>query len=101
MSGGERVGWLFLLIPLAGFVCAALVTNAFTDRYFIGTLPGVAVAFASLMYRVWHDRAEATALVCIILLGFGGVTILAKNAASGAKLSRGQGRPSMRKPNFD
>jgi hypothetical protein len=78
MSDGERVGWLFLLIPLAGFVCAALVTNAFTARYFIGALPGVAVAFASLMYRVWHDRAEATALVCIILLGFGGHDSLAK-----------------------
>jgi hypothetical protein len=78
MSRGERVGWLFLLIPLAGFVCAALVTHAFTPRYFIGTLPGVAVAFASLMYRLWHDRAVATALICVMLLGFGGHTILAR-----------------------
>src|SRR5271157_2856672 len=32
----ESLGWLFLCIPLAGFVVAELKTNAFVSRYFIG-----------------------------------------------------------------
>jgi uncharacterized membrane protein len=51
MQPAERVGWLFLLIPLAGYVVAKLVTNAFDARYFIGTLPGVALASACLLWR--------------------------------------------------
>ncbi len=51
MSSGEAVGWLFLAMLLAGFALAKWKTNAFVDRYFIGVLPGVAVAFSCLLWR--------------------------------------------------
>jgi Dolichyl-phosphate-mannose-protein mannosyltransferase len=51
MASEESLGWLFLTIPLAGFVVAELVTRAFVPRYFIGTLPGVALAVSSLLWR--------------------------------------------------
>jgi len=71
MSSGERTGWFFLLIPLVGFVGAVVVTNAFHPRYFIGMLPGVAVAFAAAIYRIFqHDRRISVA-VFIILISFG------------------------------
>jgi hypothetical protein len=76
MSDGERAGWLFALIPAAGVVCAVLVTNAFTWRYFINVIPGVAVAFACLMSRILVERRRMSALFCAILVGFGGSRIL-------------------------
>jgi hypothetical protein len=51
MTESERLCWLFLLIPFAGFVLAVAVTNAYYNRYLITTLPGVAVAFACLISR--------------------------------------------------
>jgi len=72
MSDGERVGWLFLLIPPAAFVCAA----PFWPRYFICILPGVAVAFACLMYRLLHDQLRVSAMVLFILLCFGGLRVV-------------------------
>jgi hypothetical protein len=51
MTPAESAGWLCLAIPLAGFVLAKLVTNAFVDRYFIGMLPGVGIAFACSIWR--------------------------------------------------
>jgi hypothetical protein len=76
MSDGERAGWLFALIPAVGVVCAVLVTNAFTPRYFINVIPGVAVAFACLMSRILVERRRMSALLCAILVGFGGSRIL-------------------------
>ena len=55
MESTERVGWFFLLIPLAGFVIAELITHAFGTRYFIATLPGVAVASACLLWRNFRE----------------------------------------------
>jgi hypothetical protein len=55
MSSAEGAGWLSLSIPFAGYVLAKLVTNAFVDRYFIGMLPGIAVAFACLIWRHFRD----------------------------------------------
>ena len=54
MLPSERVAWCFLLIPIAGYVLAKLVTNAFYDRYFIGMLPGVALALACALWRHRH-----------------------------------------------
>jgi hypothetical protein len=51
MQPGEAVGWLFLCIPLAGFVLAELKTNALVSRYFISLLPGVAVAISCFLWR--------------------------------------------------
>ena len=55
MPAAEAVGWLFLAIPLAGFVAAELKTNAFAVRYFLGIVPGVAVAFACWAWRHFHN----------------------------------------------
>ena len=67
VSEPERLGWLFLTIPVAGFVMARLITNAFYPRYFMGLLPGVALAIACLGYRMLAPRT----------LAFAGVTGLA------------------------
>ena len=50
-GAAESVGWLFLAIPVAGFVLAKWKTNAFISRYFISALPGIAVAFSCLLWR--------------------------------------------------
>jgi uncharacterized membrane protein len=59
LQPAECVGWLFLLIPLAGFVVAEVVTKAFDARYFIGTLPGIAVAFACLLWQCFPEKGCA------------------------------------------
>ena len=66
MEEGESIGWLFLGIPLAGFVLAELGTNAFFSRYFICVLPGVAVAFSCLLWR--HFRKDIRVSLGIFLL---------------------------------
>jgi hypothetical protein len=69
MSAGERVGWYFLLIPFAGLAVATLVTHAFYNRYFIGMLPGVAVALACALWRHFHRRpAQSAGIVLLMLL---------------------------------
>ena len=67
-SSGERLGWLFLLIPVAGYIAAKLVTNAFYNRYFIGMLPGVAVATACLSQRIFRNRPATAAAVILVAL---------------------------------
>ena len=51
MQPFERLGWFFGLIPVAGYILAELSTNAFSSRYFIALLPGIAVAFSCLLWR--------------------------------------------------
>lgn len=71
MEPAERVGWFFLLIPFAGYVLAVLVTNAFVPRYFIGMLPGVAVAFACWCRRHFAGARRVSAGVLAILIASG------------------------------
>ena len=71
MTVGERVGWLFLLIPIAGYIVAKLVTNAFYNRYFIGMLPGVAIASACLLQRFFRHRPFVSAGIIVIALSCG------------------------------
>ncbi len=66
MQSAEAIGWLFLGIPLAAFVVAEWKTNAFYSRYFIGVLPGVAVAFAFCLWR--HFRRVALISMGVFLL---------------------------------
>ena len=68
MGSVEAVGWLFLGIPLAAFVVAEWKTNAFYSRYFIGVLPGVAVAFACLLWRHFR-RVSQVSMGVFVLLG--------------------------------
>ena len=66
MQSGEAIGWLFLCIPLAGFVAAELKTNAFAVRYFLGVVPGVAVAVSYCIWR--HFRSAPLVSLGIFLL---------------------------------
>ena len=66
MQSVEAIGWLSLAIPFAAFVLAVWKTNAFYSRYFIGVLPGVAVALAIFLWR--HFRLVAQVSIGIFLL---------------------------------
>ena len=72
MAASESIGWLFLCIPLAGFFLAELGTNAFFSRYFICALPGVAVAFACLLWRNFGKDFRIALGIFILLAGWGG-----------------------------
>ncbi len=72
MQPAESIGWLFLGIPLAAFVVAEWKTNAFYSRYFIGVLPGVAVAFAFFLWRHFR-RASQISMGIFVLLAMWGV----------------------------
>jgi 4-amino-4-deoxy-L-arabinose transferase-like glycosyltransferase len=67
MSDSERLCWFFLTIPFAGFILAEAVTNAFYNRYLIAMLPGVAVAFACLVWR--HLTKPASVAFLLLLAG--------------------------------
>jgi len=72
MQSSERLAWLFMAIPFAGFLAAELLkTNAFYHRYFIGFLPGVAIAFSCLMWRYFRHRFVVSAGVLCLLAGPG------------------------------
>ena len=72
MQSPEIIGWLFLGIPLAAFFVAEWKTNAFYSRYFIGVLPGVAVAFACFLWRHFR-RLSQVSMGVLVLLGAWGV----------------------------
>jgi Dolichyl-phosphate-mannose-protein mannosyltransferase len=71
MQSAEAVGWLFLVIPLAAFFVAEWKTNAFYSRYFIGVLPGVAVAFAFLLWRHFRAIPQVSMGVFVLLAAWG------------------------------
>ena len=71
MAASESIGWLFLCIPLAGFFLAELGTNAFFSRYFMCVLPGVAVAFACLLWRNFGKDYRVALGVLVLLAGWG------------------------------
>ena len=71
MTDAEQVCWLFLAVPIAGFVLAEAVTNAFYDRYLIAVLPGVAVAFACLVSRHLTKPASIALLLMLSALVVG------------------------------
>lgn len=71
MPSGEVVGWLFLAIPLAGFFVAEIKTNAFAVRYFLAIVPGVAVAFASCVWRQFRNVPLVSAGVFLLFASWG------------------------------
>jgi hypothetical protein len=71
MPDAERLGWFFLLIPFAGYVVAIAVTKSFLDRYFIGALPGVAVALASLLHRHFGEKRFISGAILIFFTAIG------------------------------
>ena len=70
-SAAERAGWFALAIPIAGFVIAKLITHAFVNRYFIGMLPGVAVGFSCLLWRLFPGMPRIPAGILLLLAGYG------------------------------
>ena len=71
MPAAEGIGWLGLLVPFAGYAVAQLVTNAYVSRYFLGILPGVAVAFSYWIWRHFRKTSLVPAGIVLILAGFG------------------------------
>ncbi len=76
MQPGEAIGWLFLCIPLFGFLLAEWKTNAFFSRYFISVLPGVSVAFAYWVWRHFRSVSMVSAGIFLLLTGWGMATQL-------------------------
>jgi Dolichyl-phosphate-mannose-protein mannosyltransferase len=74
MQPGEAVGWLFLCIPLIGFLLAEWKTNAFFSRYFMGVLPGVAIAFSCWTWRHFRHAAMVSVGIFLLLTGWGVAT---------------------------
>ncbi len=71
VQSAEAVGWLFLAIPIAAFVVAEWKTNAFYSRYFIGVIPGVAVAFAGSLWRHFRQSSRVAIGIFVLLAGWG------------------------------
>ncbi len=74
IQSGEAVGWLFLCIPLVGFLLAEWKTNAFFSRYFISVLPGVAIAFSCWVWRHFRSSKLVSAGIFLLLTGWGMAT---------------------------
>jgi hypothetical protein len=71
MSSGERVSWLFLVVPLVAYVVARLVTNSFYNRYLIGAVPGIAVAVTCLFWRHCRNSSYLSLTLLVVFGGFG------------------------------
>lgn len=71
MPKGEAIGWLFLCLPLLGFVAAELKTNAFAVRYFLALVPGVSVAFACWTWRHFHNIPRVSWGIFLLLAAWG------------------------------
>jgi hypothetical protein len=78
ISDSERLCWLFLLVPFAGFVVAELATKSFYNRYLITILPGVSIAFACLVWRYPPRWAALAFMVALAILTVGQQAIRAK-----------------------
>jgi hypothetical protein len=72
MSAGERVSWLFLVVPLSAYFLGNLVTHIFHDRYIIAAGPGMAVGTTCLL---WRYCREWKYLSVALLLAFGGYAV--------------------------
>jgi hypothetical protein len=71
MRPAECAGWFCLLIPFAGYILAVCVTNAFVTRYFVGMLPGVAIAFACWFQRQFPGTPRVSMGAVLVLATIG------------------------------
>jgi hypothetical protein len=71
MNPGERVSWLFLAVPLAGYILAHLVTKVLISRYIIGAVPGIAVAVTCLFWRHCRESGRLSLALLVLFGGFG------------------------------
>jgi hypothetical protein len=58
----------FALLPAIGLVLAILVTGAFTDRYFIPAVLGLAILLALTTFYVSAGRSSVAMLIAVLLL---------------------------------
>src|SRR5207248_4973619 len=65
-SSAERLGWFFLVLPIAGYILAKIVTHAFWPRYFIPFLAGMGVAIGCFLYRYYRDYPKASILILVV-----------------------------------
>ena len=70
MNAGERLGWFFFVIPVAGYALAQ-IAHALQLRYLIAALPGIAVAFACCVWRHFHGARYVSLGILVILGGWG------------------------------
>jgi hypothetical protein len=71
MSEGERVAWLFLIIPVPIYIAAKLVTHFFVDRYMTDVVPGVALAASCLVWRYCRGSKYLLPAILVLVGGFG------------------------------
>jgi hypothetical protein len=71
MSSGERVGWLFLAVPLASYLLAHLVSGFVHSRYIIGAVPGIVVAVTCIFWRHCRELRCLSLALLVVLGGFG------------------------------
>jgi 4-amino-4-deoxy-L-arabinose transferase-like glycosyltransferase len=90
MQPSEQLCWFFAFIPLAGYVLAKIGANAFYNRYFIGLLPGIAVAFSCLLWRQLKSSRwiSVGALILFAVLGLGRQLDLVRHPAHVRPLAR-------------
>jgi uncharacterized membrane protein len=81
MRPSEQLGWFFGLIPVAGYILAKLGTNAFSPRYYIALLPGIAVAFSCLLWRQFGSTLRISIPVFLLFatLGLGVQFVLVRH----------------------
>lgn len=101
MPAGEGVGWLFLCIPLAGFVLAELKTNALVSRYFISLLPGVAVAISCLLWRCFRNSLYIPLGIFLLLTAWGAATQVTTAQHLGVRDPRPHGSPILTRQYLD
>ena len=87
----EKLSWLFLLIPVGGYLLANGVTALYFYRYFTTLLPGVAIGSACFVGRLFTNRLQ-TAGVLLLLVAFGMFEpLLTASDLSRAYIGRDQG----------
>jgi 4-amino-4-deoxy-L-arabinose transferase-like glycosyltransferase len=82
ISESERFCWLFLTIPLAGFIVAEAATNHFYNRYLIAIVPGVSVAFACLVSRCLTKYASILFVLLAAGIAIGHQFLFVRNVES-------------------
>jgi mannosyltransferase len=70
MQSGERLGWHFLLIPLAGYFLSE-ITHIFQLRYLICALPGIAVALSCCLWRHFQGTWRVSIGILVIFAAWG------------------------------
>jgi hypothetical protein len=72
MSKGERVSWLFVLIPCLAYLMGIAVSHVFHERYVIGAGPGMIVGATCVL---WRRCGRSRYHTLVLLLAFSGSAV--------------------------